>query len=181
MQGKVDPDEFYVHKPTFRQGHRAVLRRLRGQKQVRMICAKGHHRLDHARRAHHRRRSARASASTTPRCWTLADNAIRIEEHYSAHAGHTEPMDIEWAKDADDGKLYIVQARPETVASRRAAGEFESYALTGSGKVLVTGKAVGEKIGTGTVRVIHGHGGPAGLPARRGAGRHARPARTGSR
>ena len=84
----------------------------------------------------------------------LADNAIRIEEHYSQRVGHAEPMDIEWAKDADDGKLYIVQARPETVASQRSGTEFESYALTGSGKLLVSGKAVGEKIGTGVVRVI---------------------------
>ena len=84
VQGKVDPDEFYVHKPTFTQGHRAVLRRTLGQKQLRHGLAHGPYRLDHARRADRRRRSARASASTTPRCSTLADYAIRIEEHYSA-------------------------------------------------------------------------------------------------
>ena len=84
----------------------------------------------------------------------LAGYAIRIEQHYSAQAGHPVPMDIEWAKDAVDGELYIVQARPETVASQRSGDLFESYTLTGKGTVLVSGKAVGEKIGAGVVRVI---------------------------
>ena len=87
---------------------------------------------------------------------TLADYAIRIEEHYSAASGHPEPMDIEWAKDAEDGKLYIVQARPETVASRKQpANVRELRADAAPASSLVSGKAVGEKIGTGTVRVIH--------------------------
>ena len=111
---------------------------------------------------------------------TLADYAIRIEQHYSAEAGHPVPMDIEWAKDAGDGKLYIVQARPETVASRRTGDVFESYALNGEGKVLVTGKAVGEKIGTGIVRVINTTEElRASSPAR--CWSPASPARTGSR
>src|SRR5262249_6606971 len=84
----------------------------------------------------------------------LADYATRIEDHYSAHAGHLTPMDIEWAKDANDGQLYIIQARPETVASRRAPTAFENYSLKGSGPVLVTGRAVGEKIAVGTTRII---------------------------
>ena len=84
----------------------------------------------------------------------LADCAIRIEDHYSALAGHPTPMDIEWAKDGEDGKLYIVQARPETVASQRRADDFETYALEASGPVLVTGRAVGEKIASGAVRLI---------------------------
>ena len=112
---------------------------------------------------------------------TLADYAIRIEQHYSAQAGHPVPMDIEWAKDAEDGRLYIVQARPETVASQRAGDAFESYALTGEGRVLVSGKAVGEKIGVGTVRVIDRRRGPEGFPARRSAWWPASQARTGSR
>src|SRR5271168_2116351 len=77
-----------------------------------------------------------------------------IEDHYSELAGHPTPMDIEWAKDGEDGKLYIVQARPETVASRRAAGAFETYALKAVGPVLATGRAVGEKIASGKVRVV---------------------------
>ena len=81
---------------------------------------------------------------------------MKIEAHYSQHAGHAMPMDIEWAKDADDSQLYIVQARPETVASRKSATMLETYTLKGSGPALVTGKAVGEKIGVGVVRVIAG-------------------------
>ena len=84
----------------------------------------------------------------------LADYAIRIEDHYSKLAGHPSPMDIEWAKDGEDGKLYIVQARPETVASQRRTDSFETYALKGTGPVLVSGRAVGEKIAAGAVRVV---------------------------
>jgi pyruvate,water dikinase len=153
VQGKVEPDEFFVHKPTFKLGHRAVLRRELGQKQVRMVYAGGHTgstTQDVATSAAERARFCLDDAEVLQ----LADSAIRIEDHYSRRNGYDEPMDIEWAKDADDGKLYIVQARPETVASQRSTSEFESYTLTGSGKVLVSGKAVGEKIGTGVVRVI---------------------------
>ena len=153
VQGCVDPDEFYVHKPTFNAGHRAVLCRSLGRKQVRMIYAKG------------------STGSTTKNVPTshadrdlycladkevleLADYAIKIENHYSAVAGHAMPMDIEWAKDGVDGMLYIVQARPETAASQRAPSSFETYTLKATGPVLVSGKAVGEKIANGTVRVI---------------------------
>ena len=155
VQGKVDPDEFYVHKPTFLQGHRAVLRRSLGQKQFALRLAEGHV-------GSTTRDQVMTEASRSCFCiedaevLTLAEYAIRIEEHYSALAGHLVPMDIEWAKDAVDGRLYIVQARPETVASQRTGETFESYALTGEGKVLVSGKAVGEKIGAGAVRVIAG-------------------------
>jgi pyruvate, water dikinase len=84
----------------------------------------------------------------------LADYAIRIEDHYSRLAGHATPMDIEWAKDGEDGKLYIVQARPETAASHRQAGAFELYSLKATGPVLASGRSVGEKIAAGSVRVI---------------------------
>jgi pyruvate,water dikinase len=153
VQGKVDPDEFYVHKPTFLAGHRAVLRRSLGQKQFALRLAKGHvgsTTCDQVMTEAARSRFCIDDIEVL----TLADYAIRIEQHYSAEAGHPVPMDIEWAKDAQDGKLYIVQARPETVASRRTGDAFESYTLTGTGKVLVSGKAVGEKIGDGVVRVI---------------------------
>ena len=84
----------------------------------------------------------------------LAGYAIRIEDHYSGLSGHPTPMDVEWAKDGEDGRLYIVQARPETVASQRSPTAFESYSLTGTGPVLAVGRAVGEKIACGKVRVI---------------------------
>jgi pyruvate,water dikinase len=155
VQGKVDPDEFHVHKPTFRAGHRAVLRRELGRKQLTMILAGGH-------------TGATTRDTPTPpelqtryclsdaEVLTLADYAIRIEDHYSAAVGHPQPMDIEWAKDGVDQALYIVQARPETVASRRQPGMLETYSLRSATKSLVTGRAVGEKIATGTVRVIRG-------------------------
>ena len=82
----------------------------------------------------------------------LADYAITIEDHYSANAGHPMPMDIEWAKDADDGQLYIIQARPETVASRRTPTASKPIRLKGTGPVMVTGRAVGEKIAAGPTR-----------------------------
>ncbi len=155
VQGKVDPDEFYVHKPTFLRGHRAVLQRSLGQKQFAMRLAKGHvgsTTCDQTMTEAARSRFCISDAEVL----TLAGHAIRIEQHYSAKAGHPVPLDIEWAKDAEDGRLYIVQARPETVASRRSGGDFESYALLGAGTVLISGKAVGEKIGTGVVRVVLG-------------------------
>jgi pyruvate,water dikinase len=153
VQGKVDPDEFYVHKPTFLAGHRAVLRRSLGQKQFALRLAQGH--VGSSTRDCVMTEAARSRfCIEDTEVLKLADYAIRIEQHYSQQAGHPVPMDIEWAKDATDGELYIVQARPETVASQRSGDVFESYALTGKGTVLVSGKAVGERIGTGTVRVI---------------------------
>jgi pyruvate,water dikinase len=151
VQGTVDPDEFYVHKPTFRQGHRTLLSRSLGRKQLRMVYARGRattRNISVPRPA--RERFCIDDADVLK----LADYAIRIEDHYSAHAGHPMPMDIEWAKDADDGELYVIQARPETVASRRAPTAFTTYSLRGSAPVLVTGRAVGEKIAAGPVRVI---------------------------
>ena len=114
VQGTVDPDEFYVHKPTFRQGHRAVLRRRLGEKQVKMVYRPG-------RTREPTRTVPTPDADRERFCVTdedvlrLAEYAIRIEDHYG------QPMDIEWAKDGLDGGLYIVQARPETVASRASA------------------------------------------------------------
>ena len=155
VQGKVDPDEFYVHKPTFRLGHRAVLCRTLGGKQLTMVLAPGHFgatTADEPTPPELRSRFCLSDAEVL----TLADYAVRIEDHYSAAAGHPEPMDIEWAKDAEDKKLYIVQARPETVASRKEPGMLETYTLRTTAKPLVVGKAVGEKIATGTGRVIGG-------------------------
>ncbi len=169
VQGKVDPDEFYVHKPTFLQGHRAVLRRSLGQKQFALRLAEGH--VGSTTRDQVMTEAARSRfCIDDAEVLTLADYAIRIEEHYSAQAGHPVPMDIEWAKDAADGRLYIVQARPETVASRRTGETFESYALTGERQ------GAGQRQG-GRREDRHRRGagdrrrrGSEGLPARRGAG-----------
>ncbi|WP_424139693.1 phosphoenolpyruvate synthase [Roseomonas chloroacetimidivorans] len=152
VQGQVDPDEFYIHKPTFRQGHRAVLRRSLGRKQTRLVYAE--------RNAHRVAELPTAMVDQDRFCITdvevlkLAEAALTVEDHYSVVAGHPVPMDIEWAKDGLDGQLYIVQARPETVASRRATGQIETHTLKSKGHVLVTGKAVGERIASGEVRLV---------------------------
>lgn len=153
VQGKVDPDEYFVHKPTFELGHRAVLRRVLGGKQVTMVLASGH--IGSTTRDEPTPADKRAAFCLTDgEVITLAAHAVAIEKHYSKRAGHPVPMDVEWAKDADTGQLYIVQARPETVVSRKSATLLESYALTGSGPVLATGKAVGDKIGYGVVHIV---------------------------
>jgi pyruvate, water dikinase len=152
VQGTVDPDEFYVHKPTFRAGYRAVLSRSLGSKQLRMVYARSGGTTNLQVPKPERRRFCLTDAEVLK----LAADAIKIEEHYSDVAGHPMPMDIEWAKDGTDGKLYIIQARPETVISRRAAATFETYALSSRGAVLVSGRAVGEKIANGPVHIIGG-------------------------
>ncbi len=155
VQGKVDPDEFHVHKPTFQAGYRAVLRRALGRKQTKLIYAEaGSERstIDLPTPPADQDRFCIGDDDVL----LLAHAALIIEAHYSAAAGHAVPMDIEWAKDGLDGQLYVVQARPETVASRRDAATFESFSLTGQGAVLVTGKAVGERIATGRVRRVSG-------------------------
>ncbi len=153
VQGAVEPDEFYVHKPTFDAGFRAVLSRRLGGKDKRMIYARG------------RATTRNVATSRTERerfCLSdeevlkLAEQAIAVEKHYSKKAGSPTPMDVEWAKDGRDGELYIIQARPETVASRRNQEFFESYVMKSPGKVLSTGRAVGEKIASGKVRRITG-------------------------
>ena len=153
VKGAVDPDEFYVHKPTFRQGKRAVLRRVWGEKQIKMVYA-------HA--GGETTRNVPASDEERARfCLTdddvlrLAGYAIDIEAYYSEIAGHPMPMDIEWAKDGVDGELYVIQARPETVVSQRRGTVIEEYVLRGSGDVLVIGRSVGMKIASGRARVIH--------------------------
>jgi pyruvate, water dikinase len=153
VQGQVDPDEFYVHKPTLAQGFRCVLRRRLGAKQIRMIYGKrgGSHATLTRNVPHAERRKFCISDAEV---LNLADFAVGIEAHYSKHAGTAMPMDIEWAKDGSDGKLYIIQARPETVASQRSPDVYETYALKGLGPVIVTGRAVGEKIASGRTRRI---------------------------
>ena len=150
VQGRVDPDEWFVHKPTFRQGARAVLKRSLGAKQTRMTWRRGG---GLATRPVPMALRARFCL-TDDEVLALTEVSLRIEAHYSQRAGHPMPMDIEWAKDAVDGRLYIVQARPETVASQRTGAEIESFRLKGAGRVLVEGKAVGERIAAGPVRIV---------------------------
>ncbi|WP_343713038.1 phosphoenolpyruvate synthase [Inquilinus sp.] len=153
VQGQVDPDEFYVHKPTFRTGQRTVLSRRLGRKQRKLIYAGrpgAGTTTDVAVKPSDRARFCISDAEVLQ----LAEQAMLIEDHYSQRAGHPTPMDIEWAKDAEDGRLYIIQARPETVASRRTPGVLETHLLKERGRVLVTGRAVGERIATGPARII---------------------------
>jgi pyruvate,water dikinase len=148
VQGAVNPDEFYVHKPQLAAGYPALVRRSIGSKQQRMIFN-----TDRA-----------AGRSTTieevplverdryslndQEVLELARHAMSIEKHYG------RPMDIEWGKDGVDGKLYILQARPETVQSRAVAGGVEKFRLKQRGEVLVEGRAIGQKIGVGAVRLV---------------------------
>jgi len=154
VQGRVDPDEFCVFKPTFQKGFRTVLRHRLGRKQTRLVFAQGPGKTTRSlpTPAHDRGRYC----ITDTEILGLAEAALRIEEHYSRAAGHPVPMDIEWAKDGPDGKLYIVQARPETAASQKQAGVVQTYALTNKSPVLASGRAVGEKIAAGAVRIVKG-------------------------
>lgn len=151
VQGAVDPDEFYVHKPTFNHGYRAVLSRRIGRKEKRMIYGRGHATTRNVRTSPaDRRRFCIGDGDVL----NLAQYAIAVERHYSEKAGTPMPMDVEWAKDGSDGELYIIQARPETVASRRKPDALESYVLKSKSEALATGRAVGEKIASGKVRLI---------------------------
>ncbi len=149
VQGAVNPDEFYVHKQTLAAGRPAILRRNLGSKAIKMVYGEEASAgksvkvvdVEHADRARFCLTDAEVSE--------LAKQAMIIEKHYG------RPMDIEWAKDGDDGQLYIVQARPETVKSRSSANVMERYLLKETGTVLVEGRAIGQKIGAGKVRVIN--------------------------
>ena len=153
VQGTVDPDEFYVFKPTFRQGHRTVLRRRLGSKEIRMVYAQGAGR-ETTRNVPTAREDQVAFCIGDDDVLALADAALRIEDHYSKRAGRPTPMDIEWAKDGLDHQIYIVQARPETVASQRPIGLVDEYRLVSKTEVLATGRAVGGKIASGKARLI---------------------------
>jgi pyruvate,water dikinase len=154
VQGVVSPDEWTVFKPTLATGHRAIVGRRLGTKEVRLVYADGSKGTRSEPTPNVERSRACLSDDDV---LTLARWACLIEDHYSQVAGHWQPMDIEWAKDGLTGELIIVQARPETVHSakpRTAAAEM--YHLTASaGAPVVSGQAVGEKIGVGRVRVVH--------------------------
>jgi pyruvate,water dikinase len=149
VQGTVAPDEFLVHKPTYRAGYRAVLRRVRGEKGQTMVLDAAGQPLNTPTPEAARRRYCLADAEVL----TLTGMALAVEDHMRARAGPTLALDMEWAKDGEDGHLYLIQARPETVVSQRQAGCLEEYRLTASGPVRLTGRAVGARIGAGPVRV----------------------------
>ncbi len=153
VQGAVDPDEFYVHKPTFELGHRAVLKRSLGAKKIKMIYSDGRTRESTHNVVTSEQERNRFCLNDQD-VLTLADYAIKIEKHYSAKAGQAKPMDMEWAKDGIDGTLYIVQARPETVVSQLSGMILEQYTLKSKATPIVTGHSVGSKIATGNARII---------------------------
>ncbi|AOE86223.1 phosphoenolpyruvate synthase [Pseudomonas sp. TCU-HL1] len=149
VQGAVNPDEFYVHKATLEAGRPAILRRNLGSKAIKMVYGEEAKAGKSVKTVDVDRADRARFALTDAEVTELAKQALIIEKHYG------RPMDIEWAKDGDDGKLYIVQARPETVKSRASATVMERYLLKEKGKVLVEGRAIGQRIGAGQVRVIH--------------------------
>jgi pyruvate,water dikinase len=147
VQGAVNPDEFYVYKPALRDGRPAVLKRGVGDKATKMVYTE-HADVGRTTEFVDVDPAERRQLSLTDEEVTeLARQALKIEEHYG------RPMDIEWGKDGVDGKLYVLQARPETVQSRSGSTS-ERFRLTGSGTVLVEGRAIGQKIGAGAVKVL---------------------------
>lgn len=153
VQGAVDPDEFYVFKPTLEKGYRRVLRRSLGSKEIKMVYSEGGAKQT-TRNVPTPKADRQRFCISDDEILLLADYAVKVEKHYSQKAGHPEPMDMEWAKDGKDGQLYMVQARPETVVSQRQTNILEEYVLKGTGKILATGRAVGEKIATGQAHII---------------------------
>jgi pyruvate,water dikinase len=142
VQGSVNPDEFYVHKPKLAEGFPAVVRRELGGKAVRMVWRNGETVIEDTP-ADLRRQYSLTDAEVLE----LARQAMAIEQHYK------RPMDVEWAKDGETGELFVVQARPETVKAR-ANGVSERYTLEATGEVRISGRAIGQKIGAGEVRLI---------------------------
>ena len=152
VQGAVNPDEFYVHKPTLRAGKQAIIRRNLGSKLIKMEFASAADRAASGKLVNTvdtapelRNRYSLTDADVAE----LAQYALIIEQHYG------RPMDIEWGKDGGDGKLYILQARPETVKSQSEGKLEQRYKLKSTGTVLTEGRAIGQKIGTGPVRIVH--------------------------
>lgn len=148
VQGAVNPDEFYVHKPTLAKGKPAVLRRNIGSKLTKMIYSDD---MSHGKQVEIvdiDKSDSMQFSLTDDEVMELAKQALTIEKHYN------RPMDIEWAKDGTDGKLYIVQARPETVRSREDMQVIERFQLNGNAKLVCDGRAIGHKIGAGKAKVL---------------------------
>lgn len=152
VQGAVNPDEFYVHKPMLRAGNKAIVRRSLGSKLIQMNFASEAQRQASGKLVHTTDVPAEMRnrySLTDDEVSELAQYALIIEAHYG------RPMDIEWGKDGIDGKLYILQARPETVKSQMKGQAELRYKLKGEGTVLAEGRAIGQKIGTGPVRLVN--------------------------
>ncbi|MFB2968293.1 phosphoenolpyruvate synthase [Aerosakkonema sp. BLCC-F183] len=152
VQGAVNPDEYFVFKPTLKQGYRPILEKRLGSKEIKMIYDVGGGKQTKNVSVPESERGK--YALNDEEILTLAKWACIIEDHYSELRGSYSPMDIEWAKDGLTGELFIVQARPETVQSQKSSSVLRSYQLKGKSEVLVTGRAVGEMIGQGKARVI---------------------------
>ncbi len=148
VQGAVNPDEFHVHKPMLALGKPAVIRRALGSKRVKMVFGEGREAGRSVRTVAVPEADSQRFCLDDAEVLELARLAVTIERHYG------RPMDIEWGKDGVDGQLYILQARPETVKSRALPGRGDRYHLKQHGKVLATGRAIGQKVGAGTVRLV---------------------------
>ncbi|HEY8943653.1 MAG TPA: phosphoenolpyruvate synthase [Polyangiaceae bacterium] len=153
VQGRVDPDEFWVHKPTLQAGFRPIIRRDRGAKAVQLVYGEPGSRAVVERPVPRRLRES--FVLRDDEVLLLARWSVAIEEHYSRRAGCPTPMDIEWAKDGPSGQLFIVQARPETVHATNRAPALEMSRLRSKSNVLLRGRSVGTKIAAGRVRVVH--------------------------
>ncbi len=156
VQGAVNPDEFYVHKPTLKEGFRPIIGEKLGSKKIKMIYSAGDEPVENVNTSEEERTKFCINSDEVLK---LAEWACIIEDHYSEKAGYFKPMDIEWAKDGDGvkvgtGGLFIVQARPETVHSQKDVLVTKNYILKEKSKVLVEGQAVGEMIGQGEVNAI---------------------------
>ena len=150
VQGRVNPDEFWVHKPSLAAGFRAIVRRELGEKGTKLVYGD----LRAVQEVRVPREERARFVLSDDEVLLLSRWAVAVERHYSERAGRDVPMDLEWAKDGRSGELFVVQARPETVHSREKAPRIELFRLRGSGRVLVSGKAVGSRVGSGVVRVI---------------------------
>jgi pyruvate,water dikinase len=149
VQGAVNPDEFYVHKPTLAKGKPSVVRRNLGSKAIQMVYSTNESHGKQVEIVDMEPELSNRFSITDEEVQELAKQAVIIEKHYG------RPMDIEWAKDGNDGKLYIVQARPETVRSNEDANIMERFQLKAQSRVISEGRAIGHKIGTGVVRVLN--------------------------
>jgi pyruvate,water dikinase len=153
VQGLVNPDEFYVFKPTLKENFRPIIKKQKGSKEIKMIYGRGDSRVL-TRNVDVPEAERKQYCISDDEVLQLANFAVTIEEHYSQKRGKHVPMDIEWAKDGETGELFIVQARPETVQSLKRKDVLETYYLDGTSDIIVTGRSVGAKIATGKVHVI---------------------------
>ncbi len=152
VQGAVNPDEYYVFKPTLKKGKKAIISKTIGSKEIKMIYTKdGSKPTKNIKVPDH---DQKRFCLNDKEIITLAKYATAIEDHYSKKAGHFKPMDMEWAKDGNTGELFIVQARPETVHSQKDKNKIKKYILKEQGKVIIKGESVGELIGAGQSNII---------------------------